>query len=75
MTLNLEHPTIALDQGQVLSLDDAAGSLISARKGSVWVTFEDGGRDVIVADGESVVISRGGRTVVQALESAFVSIQ
>jgi hypothetical protein len=75
MTLNLEHPTIALDRGQVVSLDDAAGSLISARNGTVWVTFENSGKDVIVAPGESVVISRDGRTVVQALESAFVSIQ
>ena len=47
MTLNLEHPTIALDPGQVLSLDDAAGSRICARKGSVWVTFENGGKDAL----------------------------
>ena len=75
MTLNLEHPTLALDAGQVVSLDDIAGTLLSARNGTLWVTCEDSNRDVILSPGESVVVSRGGRTVVQALEPAFLTLQ
>ena len=75
MTLNIEHPTLALDAGQVITLDDAAGSRISARLGALWVTFEDSLKDVIVSPGESLVVTRDGRTVLQALQPAFVTIQ
>ena len=75
MTLNIEQPTLALASGQVITLDDAAGSRISARLGALWVTFEDSLKDVIVAPGESLVVARDGRTVLQALQPAFVTIQ
>jgi hypothetical protein len=75
MNLSLDHPTLALDTGQVVTLDDAAGSRISARLGSVWVTFEGSMKDVIVGPGESLVVVQDGRTVVQALQPAFVTIQ
>lgn len=75
MTLNLDHPTLALDVGQVVSLDDLAGTRISALLGSLWVTYEDSRKDLILAPGESMVIARGGRTVVQALQPALVNLQ
>ena len=75
MTLNLERPTLALDAGQVLTLDDIAGTRISARTGVVWVTLEGQMHDLILGPGDSIVIGEDGRTVVQALEAAFVSLQ
>jgi hypothetical protein len=75
MTLNLDHPTLALDEGQVLALDDVAGTRISARLGVLWVTCEDSRKDVILQPGESLVVARDGRTVVQALQPAFVTLQ
>lgn len=75
MTLNLERPTIALDTGQVVSLDDQAGTRISAILGILWVTYEDSRKDLILAPGESLVIAQDGRTVVQALQPAFVNLQ
>ncbi|HET6265495.1 MAG TPA: DUF2917 domain-containing protein [Usitatibacter sp.] len=75
MTLNLEYPTLALGAGQVMSLDDAAGTAICARAGTVWVTYEGNVHDFILAPGECLVLERDGRTVLQALEPAFVSIQ
>ena len=75
MNLTLEQPTLALDAGEVVTLDDASGSRISARLGSVWVTFEGSTRDVILGPGESVIVTRDGRTVVQALRQSFVTIQ
>ena len=75
MTLNIEQPTLALNAGQVITLDDAAGSRISARLGELWVTFEDSPKDVILGPGESIVVGFNGRTVVQALRQSFVTIQ
>ena len=75
MNLELERPTLALDAGQVVTLDDASGSRISARLCSVWVTFEGSIKDVILGPGESIIVTRNGRTVVQALRQSFVTIQ
>ena len=38
MTLNLEFPVLALEAGQVLTLDDAAGTRVVPRLGTIWVT-------------------------------------
>ena len=75
MNLHLNHPTLSLHAGEVVTLDDAEGSRISARLGSVWVTFEGSLKDVILGPGESIVVNRNGRTVVQALRQSFVTIQ
>ena len=75
MNLNLDNPTLALDPGQVVTLDDAAGSRLSARIGTVWVTYEGSMKDVILGPGESIIIARDGRTVVQALQASFLTIQ
>jgi Protein of unknown function (DUF2917) len=75
MTLTLDRPTLALEAGQVLALDDVAGTRISARAGVVWVTYEGERKDLILHPGESLVVAQDGRTVVQALESAFVTLQ
>ncbi|HUP97352.1 MAG TPA: DUF2917 domain-containing protein [Usitatibacter sp.] len=75
MTLTLERPTLALEAGQVLALDDIAGTRISTRAGTVWVTYEDSRKDLILAPGDSLVVAQDGRTVVQALEAAFVTLQ
>ncbi len=75
MNLSIDRPTFALDEGQVMSLDDIAGTRISAHDGTVWITCEDSRRDVILRAGESVVVTRDGRTVVQALQAAHVSLQ
>lgn len=75
MKLTLDRPTLALHQGQVMSLDDIAGIRISACAGTLWITCEDSRRDVILRTGESVVVTRGGRTVLQALQPACVSLR
>ena len=75
MELAIDVPTVVLAAGQVLTLDDAAGRRIMARGGVVWVTEEDCRQDHIVGPGESLVLTRGGRTLVQALQPAWVTIQ
>ena len=75
MELNLKSPVLALEAGQVVTLDDAAGTRIEARSGTVWVTEEGDSDDYIVAPGETLVVARGGRTLVQALQPACIALQ
>lgn len=75
MELRIEQPLIALEPGQVVTLDDAAGTRVSARYGAVWVTEEGSEKDHIVMPGEALVLGRGGRTVLQALQPAWVALQ
>ena len=75
MRLDIKDPTLYLNTGEVLALDDAAGKRIRAAMGLVWVTEEDEHDDHIVAMGDSLTVTRDGRTVVQALEPSWVEIQ
>ena len=38
MHLDLESPVLALEPGEVITLDDARGVTIKARLGTLWVT-------------------------------------
>ena len=75
MELHLNAPVLALEPGQVVTLDDAAGTRIHARSGTVWVTEEGDSDDHIVAPGQTLVVARGGRTLVQALQPACIALQ
>ena len=75
MKLNVNDPVLALGEGEVLTLDDVEGLHIEARAGTVWVTEEDDARDYIVHAGDDLVVARPGRTVVQALVPAWISLR
>ena len=75
MDMIIEHPVLQLEPGQVLTLDDALGVRIRATGGAVWVTYEDSLNDLIVKPGQTLVVARNGRTVVQALQPAHVAVQ
>jgi len=74
MQLSLRKPNVSLDTGEVLTLQDAEGTSILARTGTVWVTEEGSSEDRILGPGESAVVNRAGRTVVQALKPAWISL-
>ena len=74
MQLNVIAPQLALDRGQVLTLDDAAGTRIQARIGTVWVTEEGSVKDHILGPGEAITVAHDGRTVVQAMRPAWIAI-
>lgn len=74
MQLQITKPVIALEAGQIVSLDDAQGTRILARAGTVWVTEEGEARDHVVEAGDALVVARPGRTVVQALRPAWISL-
>ena len=74
MHLNLRQPVIALEPGQVVALDDAVGTRIVARLGTVWVTEEGETRDYVIGPGDQLVVARPGRTLVQALKPSWISL-
>jgi hypothetical protein len=74
MQVNLRSPELTLQAGQVLTLDDARGVRILSRTGTVWITQEGSPKDLIVGPGDAIVVARNGRTVVQALKTAWISI-
>jgi hypothetical protein len=74
MQVNLRSPELTLQAGQVLTLDDAQGVRILSRTGTVWITQEGSTKDDIVGPGDALVVARNGRTVVQALRTAWISI-
>jgi hypothetical protein len=75
MDMILERPIIALEPGQVVTLNDAQGVRIRATEGVVWVTYENSVKDMIVGPGETLTVARNGRTVVQALQPTHVALQ
>jgi len=75
MELSLQRPEFALAAGEVATLDDACGAAIRARGGAVWITEEGVHEDFVVAPGEAFIVRRAGRTLVQALEAAWVSVR
>ncbi|MBL0143200.1 MAG: DUF2917 domain-containing protein [Betaproteobacteria bacterium] len=75
MHLNITSSKVALESGQVLTLDDAAGVHIRPRGAKVWVTEEGDCSDFVVNPGEDFVVSHGGRTVVQAIDTTWVDFQ
>ena len=75
MNIDLEAPILTLRPGQLLVLDDAEGTRIYACRGTVWVTEEGDLDDHIVSTGESFIVSHEGRTLVQAMQHARISLQ
>ena len=75
MQLDLVAPVLSLRPGELVVLDDAAGTRISSCRGTLWVTVEGDRADHIVAAGESIVVARGGRTLVQAMQHARIALQ
>ena len=66
--------TVALARGDMLSLDDARGVRIRVRQGALWVTQERSRADHFVTAGAHFIVSRRGRTVVEALERGLVQL-
>lgn len=75
MELLVSAPVLELAEGEVVTLVDAEGTRILPQQGQVWITQEGDRVDHIVAAGETLVVLRPGRTIVQALEPARVAIR
>lgn len=59
---------IELAVGETASLLGAKGCQLRCESGTVWLTEEDGGRDVILRTGERFLLTRGGRAVIESID-------
>ena len=74
MKLELESGALRLARGQTLKIQDAVGSTICAREGTVWITEENSRKDVVLEPGYCFRVAHPGLTIVQAFADASVSL-
>ena len=58
---------IDLERGEAASLLHAEGNTLRCVRGTLWVTEDNGGGDVVLDTGDSYALTRRGRTVVQSV--------
>ena len=58
---------IDLERGEATSLVHAQGNTLRCLRGTLWVTEDNGGGDVVLEAGQSYALTRRGRTVVQSV--------
>jgi len=74
MMMTFNEANFEVRREQVLSLRDAAGARLRCTRGSLWLTQEGGGQDIVLAPGECFTIERDGLTLVSALKEGSVLI-
>jgi hypothetical protein len=74
MQVQAQSPVLALATGEVVTLDDVRGLRIRSEAGTVWITEEADFKDHIVGPGDTRVVQRNGRTVIQALQPAWIAL-
>jgi len=74
MKLEIASGALRLGRGQTVKLQDAVGSIVCAREGTVWITEENSRKDVVLEPGACFRIDRPGLTIVQAFADASVSL-
>jgi hypothetical protein len=75
MQLHMESAALALKAGQFVTLEDACGTQIRIQNGSAWVTEEGDPNDFTLVPGEAHTVMHQGRTVVQAMNSAQITLR
>jgi hypothetical protein len=75
MDLTIGKVGIELDDGRTLRLEDAQGASVGVTAGELWVTQEGDPRDLVIGPGERVRLDRPGRSVLQALGRAVLTIE
>ncbi len=74
MNLELSQDGLCLKSHQLLKVRRGSGHTIVCHNGSVWLTQQGDGRDIVLGAGESFALDRNGVALVQALEQSAVSI-
>jgi len=65
---------IHLVRGEAVPVRDAKGRTVRAHAGRVWITEENGARDVVLEPGDSFRLAHPGLAVVEAFSDASISI-
>ena len=65
---------ISLGRREVISLPDVYGATLRVTRGTLWLTEERDGRDVVLGPGDNWTFESGGKTVVEARNEAVFCI-
>lgn len=63
-----------LGSREVLRLEGARGATVRATRGTLWLTFENDPRDVVLVPGDAFTIDRSGLTLVEAQSEATLCV-
>ena len=74
MDLKVSRAGLVLEPQQIVGLSDAIGARVQVRRGSVWITQDGDGRDVMIGQGDGFTLDRPGLAIVHALEPAEVAL-
>lgn len=66
--------TVRLRRRQHMRLTGAAGRVVAAISGSVWITQDGDIRDIVLEAGQSVTLDRDGPAIISALDEARLRI-
>lgn len=72
-----KHPhnaVIHLSENGLLELRDAKGTRVQCHRGTLWITQDKDGNDVIVKAGKTFEIERQGLTLVSSRDGAALSV-
>ena len=69
-----EHAAQAIAKNKILEVKQAFGVTIKCLEGSVWIPLDGDSRDVVLNAGQTFVVDRDRRTLVQALDAARVRL-
>jgi hypothetical protein len=75
MVMSPHRAAVCLSSGDGLTLNDAAGVVLTATKGRLWLTMEGDGRDIDLPRGVTYTIERNGLTLVNAVEPSIVGLR
>jgi len=70
MRIELEAGAVRLNANQTLRLRDSAGSTVCAMEGSVWITEENQGRDIVLSPGSCYRLTKRGLAIVNPIGGA-----
>jgi hypothetical protein len=74
MNIELDNSILSLAPDGMVALRDAQRTRVTCVSGSLWITEDSQGCDVILEAGDSFVLKRPGLTLIMALEPASLRL-
>lgn len=74
MNLNSEQLGVQLGRNAMFTMDDAADVRFSCRAGTLWITLDGDGRDIVLEPGDSFSSPEHRRALVWALRPSCVDV-
>ena len=74
MIFNSERMSVQLEHHAMFTLDDAADVKFDCRKGTLWITLDGDGRDIVLEPGESFTSAEHRRALVYAMRPSCLDV-